>query len=136
MKRLDHLLNFFGNPNLDRHRLLQGSWDAYRIEWDDPDGWSDSPLELLLTMLAEEMPSATSATSDATPALRALDALVATALESLSHPEFSTITRCFWRGFQFVAHSAAKEYGLVLHDMSRDDIRHLIEAKYERHDAS
>ena len=58
MKHLDHLLNFFGNPSLDRHRLLQGKWEAYRIEWDDPDGWSDSPLELLLTMLDEELPSA------------------------------------------------------------------------------
>ncbi len=132
MERLSKLLNFFGNPSLDRHRLLQGSWSAYRIEWDDPDGWSDSPLELLTTMLVEELPSAS---SDTTPALRALDALAATALESLSHPEFDSITRRFWRGFQFVAQSVAQERGVVLHDMSRDDIRHLIESKYDHHAA-
>jgi hypothetical protein len=130
MKNLDHLLNFFGNPSLDRHRLPQGRWDAYRIEWDDPDGWSDRPLELLLTILAEEL---TGAIGDSTPALRALDALAATALESLSHPEFSGITQRLWRGFQFVAQCAAQECGVVFRDTSRDDIRHLIESKYAHH---
>jgi|SRR5687768_9243242 len=130
MKHLDQLLNFFGNPSLDRHRLLQGSWEAYRIEWDDPDGWSDNPLELLLTMLAEEL---TSAMGDSRPALRALDALTATALVGLPHPEFSSITKRFWRGFQFVAQSAAQECGVVFHDTSRADLRQLIESKYGHH---
>ena len=132
MKHLDHLLNFFGNPSLDRHRLLQGRWEAYRIEWDDPDGWSDNPLELLLTMLAEEL---TSSMGDSTPALLALDALTATALASLSHPEFSSITQRFWRSFQFVAQSAAQECGLVFRDTSRDGLRLLIESKFGHHAA-
>ncbi len=71
--------------------------------------------------------------SDATPTLRALDALAWTGLASRSYPEFDSITRRFWDGFQFVAHSVAQERGVVLHDMSRDDIRHLIESKYEHH---
>jgi hypothetical protein len=132
MEHLSELLNFFGNASLDRHRLLQGSWSAYRIEWDDPDGWSDSPLELLLTILVEELQNEL---SDATPALRALDALAATALPSLSRPEFDSIRRSFWYGFQFVAESVAKERGVVFHELSRDDIRNLIESKYERHAA-
>jgi hypothetical protein len=70
---------------------------------------------------------------DSTPALRALDALAATALESLSYPEFSSITQRFWRGFQFVAQCAAQERGVVFRDTSRDDIRHLIASKYAHH---
>lgn len=130
MTHLDHLLNFFGNPNLDRHRLFQGRWDTYRIEWDDPEAWSDDPLELLLTMLVEELRSTT---SEAKPALQALHALAAAAIDSLPHPEFSSITKNFWRGFQFVAQSAAQESGVIFHDLSREDIRQLIEAKYRRH---
>lgn len=132
MEHLNELLNIFGNPTLDRHRFLQGSWSAYRMGWDCPDDWSDSPLELLLRMLVEELRSAS---SDATPALRALDALAGTALSSLSQPEFASITRRFWHGFQYVAQSVAQERGVVLHDMSRDDIRRLIESKYEHHSA-
>jgi len=83
-------------------------------------------------MLVEELRSVA---SDVLPALRALDALAATALESLSHPEFDNISRRFWGGFQFVAQSAAEERRVVLHEMSRDDVRHLIESKYEHHAA-
>ena len=130
MERLSELLNFFGNPGLDRHRLLQGSWSAYRIEWDDPEGWSDRPLELLLTILSEEL---SSGSNEATPALVALNALTGTALENCSQPEFSSITRPFWQGFQFVALSAARERGVALYEMNRDDIRLLIERKYGHH---
>lgn len=130
MENLNELLNFFGNPGLDRHRLLQGGWPAYRMGWDCPDDWSDNPLELLLTLLVEDLQKSS---SDATPAFRALDALASTALASLSHPEFESITRPFWRGFQFVAQSVAQERGVVLHEISRGDPQHLIESKYEHH---
>lgn len=133
MKHLNELLNFFGNPSLDRHRLLQGDWPAYRMGWDCPDDWSDSPLELLLTALAEELRDAS---SDATPAFRALDALAATALVSLTNPEFDSITRRFWCGFGFVAQTVAVERGVIFHEMNRGDIRHLIESKYEEHSLS
>lgn len=129
MENLNELLNFFGNPGLDQHRLLQGCWPAYRMGWDCPDDWSDSPLELLLTLLVEELQKAS---SDTTPALRALEALASTALVSLSHPEFDSITRRFWRGFQFVAESVAEERGVVLHEICRGDLQHLIESKYEQ----
>ena len=64
METLNELLNFFGNPGLDQHRLLQGSWPAYRMGWDCPVDWSDRPLELLLTLLVEELQKASSDTQD------------------------------------------------------------------------
>lgn len=128
MTELDHLLNFFGNPDLDRHRLLQGKWPTYRYECDDPEGWSDDPLELLLLMLVEALPRES---SKATPALQALGALLSTALSCLPHAEFSGLKQDFWRGFQYVAQQAAQERGVVLQKMTRDDVRHLIEGKYE-----
>jgi hypothetical protein len=95
-------------------------------------GRPDSPLELLVSILAEEL---SRTAMDTKPVLRALDALLGTAAASISHPEFNNITQRFWHGFQFVAASAAQECGATFRDVSRDDIRHLIEARYGRHPA-
>jgi hypothetical protein len=124
------ILNFFGNPGLDRHRLLQGKWQAYRVDADDPDGWSDNPLELLLLLLSEGLSGMTTGNQ---PAVQALHALLGTALESLSNPEFCNMTRSFWRGFQFVAQCAALEVGVAFKDINRDDVRKIIENRYGPH---
>jgi hypothetical protein len=79
-------------------------------------------------MLVEELPHDS---FDDRPALQALAALLNTALACLPQEEFSGITRDFWRGFQFVAQRAAQEQGVVFQEMSRDDVRHLIEGKYD-----
>lgn len=141
MKHLDQLLNFFGNPGLDRHRLLQGKWHAYHIDCDDPDSWSDNPLELLLSMLTEELHRGDRSEElsrrfdSPQSAVLALDALLSTALSCLSESEFNNMTRRFWAGFQFVAHGAALELGVVFSALSRDDVRGMIERRYGHHPA-
>jgi hypothetical protein len=132
MDQFAELVNFFGNPDLDRHRLLQGQWKAYRHNLDDPDGWSDNPLELLLISLADEF---STRPSDERPAVRALEALLGTALKCFSSPEFCNVTRSFWRGFEFVAQRAASEFGIVHKDIGRDDVCRIIENRYGLHAA-
>lgn len=132
METLSQLLSFFGNPNVDQHRILQGQWQPYRFDLDDPDGWSANPLELLLLMLNDEL---SRRNSDASPAVQALDALLGTAVECLAHPEFANVKRRFWHGFRFVAQQAATELGVVFTEIDRDTLRKLIESRYAHHAA-
>ncbi len=123
MDLLAETLNFFGNPKLDRHRLLQGRWEAQRIEHYDGDEVSDNPLEHLLSTLAENLAPHL---SSELPAVRALIALVGTAEASLSQQAFSNVSRDFWRGFQFVAERAAMELGVEFKDITRRDVEGII----------
>jgi hypothetical protein len=132
MDTLSQLLSFFGDPDVDQHRLLQGQWQPYRFDLDDPDAWSANPLELLLLMLNDEL---SRRNSDAGPAVQALHALLGTALECLAAPEFNSVKRPFWRGFQFVAHQAATELGVVFTEIDRDTLKRLIESRYAHHAA-
>lgn len=125
MDLLAETLNFFGNPELDRHRLLQGKWEPQRIDHYKSDVVSDNPLEHLVGILAESLGSR--GTID-TPAVRALSALLSTAQGCLSQDAFGNMSRPFWRGFQFVAEGAAAELGIQFRDISREDIQEIISA--------
>jgi len=123
MDLLAATLNFFGNPKLDRHRLLQGKWEAQRIDHYESDAVSDDPLEHLLYILAESLAPHT---SSHLPAVRALIALVSTAEACLDDSAFNSVSRDFWRAFQFVAERAAGELGVEFREISRDDVHAII----------
>ena len=123
MDLLAATLNFFGNPKLDRHRLLQGKWTAERIDHYESDAVSDNPLEHLLGILSESLAAHS---SSQLPAVRALSALTSTAETCLEQDEFNNPSRAFWRGFQFVAEKAAEELNIKFTEITKEGVQAII----------
>lgn len=125
MNRLRTTLSFFGNPQVDRHRLLQGKWQTYRIDCLDGDLVSANPMEILTAILADELRGFRDSDKEAVIAL--ID-LTNSAVNELDDSARESVTSSFWFGFRYVAGEAAKQLSLELIDVERSDIDAVIES--------
>ena len=125
MNRLQVILSFFADSNLDRHRLLQGQWSISTKHYRDGDLSSNAPLHHLTSILQDEL-GASVGEADDKPASSALLSLCHATLNSCNPDIFDKPKDPIWFGIEYVAQKCSEELQFEHAEVNTETLRDLI----------